>query len=200
MKKLSDYETSHFTYDPVTGLITHNRLSREYITPNNSKGYIVVGVHRKISKKTTVVSAHRLAWYLHYGTEPEVVDHINHDKTDNRISNLVSTTVKGNSQNKIRAKKHTYLPCAKKRVSGNYAARAHSIKTGKLTHFGTYTSELDAHYVATYYKQANYANYYGADLPDINGLPHPYFTGELPRIVATILDTKGKSVLNYMHK
>ena len=43
---------------------------------------------------------HRLAWLLHYGTWPEgVIDHINRDKTDNRISNLRDTTTQVNNLN-----------------------------------------------------------------------------------------------------
>jgi hypothetical protein len=31
---------------------------------------------------------HRLIWKLHYNTEPDLLDHINGDKQDNRIENL----------------------------------------------------------------------------------------------------------------
>lgn len=32
--------------------------------------------------------AHRIIWRMVYGIEPEIVDHINGDRTDNRITNL----------------------------------------------------------------------------------------------------------------
>jgi hypothetical protein len=34
--------------------------------------------------------AHRVAWVIYFGEEPEQIRHINGDKTDNRIANLIS--------------------------------------------------------------------------------------------------------------
>ena len=42
------------------------------------QGYIMVQVQRKI------YAAHRLIWKMVYGVEPDTVDHINGDKSDNR--------------------------------------------------------------------------------------------------------------------
>jgi hypothetical protein len=45
--------------------------------------------------------AHRLAWFYHYGVFPEkVINHKNHDKTDNRIDNLEDVTQKTNTQSR----------------------------------------------------------------------------------------------------
>ena len=46
------------------------------------------------------LSAHRVIWALHYGEWPEdEIDHINHDRSDNRISNLRCVTRCENSKN-----------------------------------------------------------------------------------------------------
>lgn len=50
-------------------------------------------------------STHRLAWYYVYGEVPDEVDHINGDRTDNRIANLRDVSRKENCKNaKRRAK------------------------------------------------------------------------------------------------
>jgi hypothetical protein len=43
--------------------------------------------------------AHRVAWLLHYGEWPDVIDHLNGERADNRIANLRSVTAAGNSLN-----------------------------------------------------------------------------------------------------
>lgn len=43
--------------------------------------------------------AHRVAWKIHYGDEPDVIDHINREKSDNRIENLRSVSQRINCRN-----------------------------------------------------------------------------------------------------
>lgn len=45
-------------------------------------------------------AAHRIIWKLVYGVEPELIDHINGDCTDNRIGNLRSVSNQINCQNR----------------------------------------------------------------------------------------------------
>lgn len=59
----------------------------------DDKGYRVIRLNRVLYR------AHRLVWLLHTGDLPEVVDHINHDRTDNRIENLRAVTLSENNAN-----------------------------------------------------------------------------------------------------
>ena len=52
--------------------------------------------------------AHRLAWYLYHGKLPDnFIDHKNHNRSDNRISNLCDVTFSGNQRNISMQKNNT---------------------------------------------------------------------------------------------
>jgi len=82
-----------FVYDPDTGYITNKvrRSSTAYEGDRagriDSKGYL------RIRVKDRTFRAHRLAWWLFYGEWPAYsIDHINRDRSDNRICNLRSAS------------------------------------------------------------------------------------------------------------
>lgn len=62
----------------------------------SDEGYVKVMMRRK------AYHAHRIIWEMHYGKIPEgmEIDHINHDRTDNRIENLRLVTKQVNMKNK----------------------------------------------------------------------------------------------------
>ena len=65
------------------------------------QGYIAVGIDGSMFK------SHRLIWKLINGTEPEEIDHINHDRADNRLENLRAATDKINRKNRKLPKHNT---------------------------------------------------------------------------------------------
>lgn len=72
-----------FTYNPNTGDITHKNTGEiASMKKGPVSGYFVIHDNKRII-------AHKLAWYLYYGVWPITISHINGDKCDNRIDNLM---------------------------------------------------------------------------------------------------------------
>ena len=101
MKPLPDYDELHriFCYDPETGLLTSKirRSTRldvgDVVGTNDAQGYITITLHYKKYK------AHRLIYKMMTGEDPEFIDHINQDRSDNRWVNLRSCTALQNRYN-----------------------------------------------------------------------------------------------------
>lgn len=75
-------------YDRETGEITWlvNRGSRA--TKGAIAGYLRADGYRVIRLNKKTMYAHRIAWWFVYGAPPALIDHINRNPSDNRISNL----------------------------------------------------------------------------------------------------------------
>ena len=85
----------------------------------NSHGYV------QMRFNSVIYRGHRVAYWLYHGTEPDVVDHINEVKSDNRITNLQSLTDNENRQlTRIRSGSHGVCWCVDKshKADGFYRA------------------------------------------------------------------------------
>lgn len=105
----------HITHEQLTALLSYDQQTGEFTWivdrstrvragtkagGTNADGYRQIGFNRKY------YYAHRLAWLYVYGRNPvSLVDHINGDRQDNRISNLREVTLQQNNYNikKVRA-------------------------------------------------------------------------------------------------
>ena len=87
-------------YDPETGKLTYSRKAKGNKREGDKVGCIDRHGYIKVMFQGKMYFAHRIAWMLFYGAEPpELIDHINADKLDNRISNLRACTKPQNSAN-----------------------------------------------------------------------------------------------------
>ena len=115
-----------YTYNPDAGKIYSVR-GKEIISIH-SAGYIIIRNQRKFSGN---VYAHHYAFFMTYGNvDFEMLDHINRDKTDNRICNLRIVTsqqnhfnrsnVKGYGWHKSSDKWRAYIMINQKQISLGY--------------------------------------------------------------------------------
>jgi hypothetical protein len=108
----ADYARSVLSYDSGTGKmvwknrpechfkskrgfsIWNSRYAGKEITGLSKQGYF------RVSIDYVRYLAHRVAWLIYYGEMPSgEIDHINGDRTDNRIENLRCVSSKGNARN-----------------------------------------------------------------------------------------------------
>lgn len=94
------------SYDPDSGSLTW-LISRGTVKAGSSvcrvsnRGYLTV----KLLGKT--YQAHRIAWLITYGEWPITIDHINRQRTDNRLVNLRNATQQQNMCNVPRKRTNT---------------------------------------------------------------------------------------------
>lgn len=133
-------------YDPETGCL-HWREDRRRCKTGSVAGSVHKGSgYIRVEVDGRAMSAHRVAWFLHYGSWPaDQVDHINKDKTDNRIGNLREATNGQNRANTRSSSKHglkgvAFKPWLKERP---WEARITSNK--KVISLGCYPTKEEAH-------------------------------------------------------
>lgn len=102
-----------FSYDAQTGIFSHtddpprevftseryynvwlSKFAGKPITGRSGGGYLTLRLFDKS------VKAHRYAWFLKHGRWPETIDHINGDRTDNRLTNLRECMGSDNAKNR----------------------------------------------------------------------------------------------------
>ncbi|MEX9566100.1 HNH endonuclease [Morganella morganii] len=88
------------TYKPESGLFFWNE-SRGKAKKGDKAGYVMSNGYIGISFNKRIYKAHRLAWFFMNGEMPALeIDHINCDKSDNRICNLREVSRTENIRNR----------------------------------------------------------------------------------------------------
>jgi hypothetical protein len=88
-------------YNPNTGDFVWKVSTSKRTKAGSPAGSVYPVGRLYISYKGSAYQAHRVAWFMHYGEQPPaLIDHIDQDPLNNRISNLRKATRSLNAMNK----------------------------------------------------------------------------------------------------
>jgi hypothetical protein len=121
-----------FKYDKDTGDIFNPRGKK--IINNTLSSYTQIEV--RVNSKVYKIYAHRFAWYVVYNELPDLIDHIDKVKCNNKISNLRNAST---SINQLNRNSKGYYFCKTKNKF-----RAKIMMNRKFKHLGYFEKEEDA--------------------------------------------------------
>jgi hypothetical protein len=133
--------------------IHHFRLKEKIIKPSITRGYYTVGLHKKGTVKNR--SIHQLVAESFLGHNrcgsKLVVNHINLNKLDNRVSNLEIVSARYNSTHRLNLHKKTSKYIGVSKIKNSNKWKALIVINKKQISLGYFNDENEA---STYYKNA----------------------------------------------
>ena len=106
-QELLDRLKTFLSYDPSRGNLVFTDTRYGAVEIGQIAGYVNKGDgYIRFEHRGEQYVAHRVAWALHHGDWPEhTIDHINRDRSDNRLENLRDVPQAVNNTNKSAYKK-----------------------------------------------------------------------------------------------
>jgi hypothetical protein len=129
-----DSETGQVWRFPKLGV----RQWREAGLSKHKRGYL----HIKLAGKP--VKVHHVVWFIVYGQWPKQIDHINHNRADNRLPNLRIVTTIENCRNRAKSKANSSGITGVNWVERDQRWRAQICLNNKRLHLGYYLTRDDA--------------------------------------------------------
>lgn len=138
-----------FGYNADTGILTrkwrddipqkiNKRCAGKMAGHRSKRGYVQVGIG------PTLFLAHRIVWKMVHDEEPSELDHVNGDRSDNRLANLRKATRSENLSNRGR-KPGKALPKGVKRSASAATFHAEIHVCGRTVYLGSFKDVASAH-------------------------------------------------------
>lgn len=119
----------------------------------NNNGYRLISINKQY------IHAHRAIFMMHHGFMPEIVDHIDGNKSNNRIENLRAAN---KAQNAWNSKLHKHNTSGIRGVSWNKQTnkwRAAIMANGKILHLGRFNDIKDAENAVKLARQVHHGHF-----------------------------------------
>jgi len=145
-----------FDYNPTTGELTRRVTVRAWAQAGSLAGTFDSQGYRQVGIDGRKYRAHRLVWLLVHGELPSsLIDHINGQRDDNRLSNLRLATNSDNQHN-IGCKRHSrsgvkgvYWHKARQQWAAEIRINGHKTFLGLFPDVPSAAAALEAHRAAT---------------------------------------------------
>ena len=133
-----------FVFNLETGIVTNRIKTAKRTRVGEEAGSLGQKGYRQICISGRVYKTARVIWFYANGEWPATIDHINHERSDNRLCNLRSVTNAENCRNQSNASNNTSGVSG---VSWHKAAskwQAQIMGNGKAIHLGLFNNMADA--------------------------------------------------------
>ena len=133
-----------FIFNLDTGVVTNRIMNHPRGSVGKEVGSLGQRGYREMSINGRKHYTARIIWFYAKGEWPDCIDHINHERTDNRLINLRSVTKAENNRNRSMSSRNTSGVTG---VRWNKAARKWVAKitfNGEQIHLGLFSNMADA--------------------------------------------------------
>lgn len=153
-KNISDTSSSDFTKDKDEALRlfeyrdgkifwkeTHSAMSRASV--GDEAGYTDNNGYRRVKIAGKRYKTANIVWLMHYGEWPSMLDHINHNRLDDRIENLREVTNSENSRNRSLNSKNKSGATGVYMDKGRWVAKINDVNGNRVV-IGRFSEKKDA--------------------------------------------------------